>query len=308
MRRCILARMARWLCVTVSTPLLLALVGSCVGDDPTFFGTEAAPCREGDTCDVGLLCVGNRCVIPDAGGTDGSVGAADGGLSADTGADTAPSMRVDPRWAVDLLAYWPFDVDGTDFGELGLDLSVSQDVVFETGAVGNAMRRQTNSDVRRATNDPALDLDSGDFSIQVWVSPEEPAGSPRAYLAKGIPTRGWSLGQAAAGFVYFSTTGSADAFNGPNLAPREWQHVVVVRAGNQGRIFVDGALVNSATLTSPPKTVEHLRVGQRAGSDTSLGTNVNGSLDEVAIWRRALSPPEVEELYNDGRGRSLLAP
>jgi len=75
-------------------------------------------------------------------------------------------------------------------------------------------------------------------------------------------------------------------------------HVVAVRddANNKVYLYVDGVEVNSADDT-------------RTGSFSSPGTSfyigrlfagfyLNGSIDEVAVWNRALDPDEVSQLYN----------
>ena len=75
-----------------------------------------------------------------------------------------------------------------------------------------------------------------------------------------------------------------------------WQHVVAAHNGNQYTLFRNGVLVNSGGMTTTP--VAALWYLGSYGN----GGYLNGRIDDAALWGRALSPNEVQQLYQLGRG------
>jgi len=89
----------------------------------------------------------------------------------------------------------------------------------------------------------------------------------------------------------------------------QWHHVVCVYDGGvSAKLYFDGvqeASRNSVAATMP--------IGQAAnfsfaGPPTGWGAMLNGSMDAVGIWNRALSDAEVAELYNAGTGLEVDPP
>lgn len=86
------------------------------------------------------------------------------------------------------------------------------------------------------------------------------------------------------------TVQSTSAYN-----DNQWHHVVLQRAIGKLRLLVDGTEVGSAT--APPGSVtagkefgvQGIHLGQRVDGANRL----QGTLDEVRIYRRALSPTEL---------------
>ncbi|MBL9038908.1 MAG: LamG domain-containing protein [Archangium sp.] len=106
---------------------------------------------------------------------------------------------------------------------------------------------------------------------------------------------------------YFMSRGSAlgNITAGYAMRPGRWTHVVFTGDGSVTRLYLDGTL----TGTSAPFDASQL---SSAPSDFPLSIGCaytgayglqGGTLDEVAIWRRALSPDEVEALYLRGASR-----
>ncbi len=88
----------------------------------------------------------------------------------------------------------------------------------------------------------------------------------------------------------------------------KWVHVVVTLIGNTGRMYVDGALANTAAITLNPSafnpTVNYIGDSQYA-SDPLF----DGRMDEIRVYHRGLSAFEVATLANpatdsDGDGFS----
>ena len=81
---------------------------------------------------------------------------------------------------------------------------------------------------------------------------------------------------------------------GKTKIPRwKWQHVVFVRNGDSVRVYLNGKLEIDTTSTANfPPHFDRLFLGGR--SDNS--NNWEGRLDEIAVYRRALTKDEIETL------------
>ncbi len=150
-----------------------------------------------------------------------------------------------------------------------------------------------------------LDLGTGDFAIQAWMATRRARDRVWVILDKRAPA-GYHL------YIHYGRLGmqiAADGgfsnYTGPFIADGRWHHVVVSvdrDAGDGVRWFIDGVeagerqdpTAHQGSLDNPSP----LYVGGRRTG----GGNFDGDLDEVAIFRRALSILDVENLYRQGWG------
>jgi hypothetical protein len=86
----------------------------------------------------------------------------------------------------------------------------------------------------------------------------------------------------------------------PDFTNGSWQHFVLVRDGSLVTVYRDNVVVTSFTHTAP-FTPEFI------GCKTSGGNYYQGTMDDLAIWGRALSTEEIATLYNDGNGLEVLS-
>ena len=74
-------------------------------------------------------------------------------------------------------------------------------------------------------------------------------------------------------------------------------------------MYLNGILVNTKTTTANPipdtAPARTISVGYFNGTTASDTGVIDGVIDELGIWSRALSNTEVSELYNNGAGKSL---
>src|SRR5690606_30872160 len=95
-------------------------------------------------------------------------------------------------------------------------------------------------------------------------------------------------------------TKDASCYSQKPYAARKWQHVVATKAGDRLRLYVDGALVDSADNAKSTPNGLQLVIGQLYTD--SLDRFFVGQLDEIAIYDRELSPREA------ARHHELLRP
>lgn len=150
-------------------------------------------------------------------------------------------------------------------------------------------------------DDPAaFDAGGGSFTVEAWVQPDTSGGW---ILGKDDNNENldYLLGMSGAGFRFISQglthdiTGGSGVFDGKN-----WFHVVAVQDATAGTVtlYVNGAAVNSTPLVASGAVAQNrLRIGAR-GADASQA--VNGRIDEVAVYRKALAEDRVQAHYNAG--------
>ena len=213
-----------------------------------------------------------------------------------------------------LVAYWSFDSvsgntvedtfgdnDGTAVGEplFGTEYGVNGDGVRLVAAETQSIT---------VTHDDSLNFTASSFSISAWFNTS--TTGVRQFIAskrdENTGDGGYSLrvnedSKIRAGVgrggnnTFFSTIGT--------YADGQWHHVVFVgsRDANAMYLYVNGVLdaTSGAWSTRPMDTTNNFTIGNEPDSVGFF----NGSLDEIAIWNRALTDDEVSEIYNDGKGR-----
>jgi hypothetical protein len=161
---------------------------------------------------------------------------------------------------------------------------------------------------------PAVgDFGAGDFTVAVWLNTTSPIAvsdvlSKRGSCSGGSPYQGFDLRMGGvAGNLYLEIWTSAGyvgfGTSGVRVNDGLWHHVAVVRQGSAVRIHVDGTTratsAISGSIVDPTNTPVYLGVGRCVpGAPGSNGAQdgtawLNGRLDEVGLYRRAMSASEL---------------
>ena len=207
-----------------------------------------------------------------------------------------------------LIGYWSFD-DGTgaDNSGNGSSGALINNPNAVAGKLGQALNLNGTSQYVNVNN--ISNPGSGDLSIFAWVKTTQ-AGAFNMIVSKrnssASTNPGYQLFQNSSGAASFtfadgnSTRVRVDS-TGPRINDGNWHYVGVVfaRAGN-GVIYVDGvaATNGAASITSQSGNVSNtlpLRFGLE--DQTNQGFYWTGGIDEVRIYNRAFSAPEVSTLY-----------
>ncbi|MEQ7126109.1 sialidase family protein [Actinopolymorpha sp. B11F2] len=189
------------------------------------------------------------------------------------------------------------------------------------GRFGTALDLDGSDDRVELPFTKALDLAADDSTWSAWIRYSATAGSHTllwAYrLGSGTTPQVWLRAEpgsnrirALIGTGYGSATLTAtDPVN-----DGEWHHVALRRAGRQFSLWLDGEQVAAATGPKGSVTegqefgVEGIHVGQRIDG----ANRFQGSIDEVRIYRRALTESEIGQVSRssalDPRGLELRLP
>ena len=216
-------------------------------------------------------------------------------MSVDTDSSSA-SLRVDAMGPcapppAGLIAWFPADDSAADV--VGLRQAQLQDPTgYTSGKVGRAFRFNGSSD--QVLLGSWFNLQ--EFSVSMWVK----AGLSQAAYADIIDnnhtgSRSWVVEYANSGDAAHSDFGWGLANIGYipfSLTKGVWQHLALTIDTNHiASLYLDGALVGTAAGAGPIAYdgSQFLRLGAWGGG----GRNLNGAIDDLIIFNRALAQGEI---------------
>jgi len=93
--------------------------------------------------------------------------------------------------------------------------------------------------------------------------------------------------------LYFYPTTTNMVSGTSDLRDNKWHYVAGTWDGSLGRVYVDGILENSGSLTADAYTYADTRIGENISSSYRY----LGLIDDVRIYNRTLSPTEIMKHY-----------
>lgn len=225
-----------------------------------------------------------------------------------------------------LVGYWPFNeaslnsVGGEDFDDKSVNSSNGNEmggVSLENGITGSSVKFDGVDDTITASG---MDLSGTDVvSISFWMKWDETNqndliileyssnfnGSFGGFLINANPA-----GQGGANRLSFALRGNG----GYNLAnfdrpdDGEWHHYAAVIdkgeiAANEVIPYIDGKPIGYTKSHTGENTNNFGNENLFFMARNASSLFGQGSLDEVALWSRALSPTEIQQLYRRGANR-----
>lgn len=153
----------------------------------------------------------------------------------------------------------------------------------------------------------AMTVGEDDFTVSAWIRPRKLQRAGIVSLGAYSWTHGWFLDMPDdKGTLRLETSAPDTQPNGTVQSPRgmlranAWQHVaaVVRRGKNEARLYVNGyavakGTINRANLDNPKLNLQFGRIG--------AGPAFAGEIDEVRIYRRALTEGELAGLVQPGQ-------
>jgi hypothetical protein len=161
--------------------------------------------------------------------------------------------------------------------------------------------------------DGGLDFSTNlEFTIAAWVNGAATQESGAGVVANGTGAGGEQYALDIYNNAYRlyvrDTNGAAVNLNTTIHPNGTWQHIAAVFSAplNRMKFYLNGAEVASAT---PPSSLlqnfSDVSIGSRQSGGDAYDFNFSGTLDDVRIYRRALTSRDVAEIYNQA---SLVAP
>ena len=206
------------------------------------------------------------------------------------------------------------DSVGTNDGDsTGSDPTESP--VPAAGRVGVGQTFGSDTGINVPADDSFDFLATDSFSIECWM--RGTAATTQVFIGRDDPGLDlqWWVGTFAPGVAAFNLSkGGVDVFLEGTipLDNTKFYHIVAVRDGsaNENRLYVDGVLddTESATYADGFASLADLNIGW---INRSHGYHFQGTLDEVALYDKALSASEILEHYQAGlagKGIDTLVP
>lgn len=211
----------------------------------------------------------------------------------------------------EIAAWWAGDGNFSDNAGTNNGFGVNG-VGFAPGIVGQAFDLNGVNQYVQIDDSPSLNP-SGAISVAAWLFLRQYKTFPssdnivvkdnfdlnkRDYvLQAGYTTNGSQIS-----FTVFTSIGRFDLYGG-SVSISNWTHIVGTYDGQVGRIYQNGQLVGSVALVLTNGAVLNntdtpLLIG--GNNDQCCNRILNGLVDEVAIFSRALSSNEVAAMYAAG--------
>ncbi len=210
-----------------------------------------------------------------------------------------------------LVAYYPFCGNANDQSGNGLN-GVVNGATLTTDRFGNS-----NSAYHFDGLDDVISANVNlpqNVTVSCWIKSEFTTNEFPTFFDFQLSTTNFHwifYGQAAyntqigSRYVTLDNTSSpifCDNVNLNGLSLNNWQFVTVVvdSATNKHKLYVNGALTNENTIQGTPQIADLIEFG-RTGQSANHETNFYGSIDDIGIWNRALTPQEITQLYNQNQ-------
>lgn len=193
-----------------------------------------------------------------------------------------------------LVAYYPFNGNANDESGNLLHGSVNG-ATLTTDRFGNADSAYSfdGNDIITVNHSSELNI-NGELSFSVWIKPTTLINSMILGKSNYVSKTNYLLRTKSTGLIQFEYKNFANSTNNPIIAG-QWNHIAVIsEADNTKKVYINNVISSHTTATSPYGLVtNNLTIGARSGAEY-----FNGVIDDLRIYKSALTPQQVSNLFN----------
>lgn len=193
------------------------------------------------------------------------------------------------------IAYYPFNGNANDESGNNLHGTVSgATLTMDRFDNPDSAYSFDANDIITIPHDDILNVED-QLSISLWVNPTTQQNALILGKSNYTTATNYLLRTKTNGFIQFEYKEFADSNTEP-LVPNAWNHIAVVsNANNLKQVYINGVLASHTTNDSPfGINSNSLTIGARPGAE-----HFNGSIDDIRIYKTALTQYQVQELYNN---------
>jgi len=210
-----------------------------------------------------------------------------------------------------LISQWKFDEgEGSiAYDSVAGNHGTVHGAIWTAGQVNGALQFDGHDDYVDCGNDSSLNVGDGTYTLAAWIktalSPLSPRGAILAKMRDGGSYQGYDIKINPDGTIWphLISRWSSNAIRvhgSTAINDGNWHHVTVTYDGSNSAsgfsIYIDGKpetlTITHDSLSGSTVNDANFTIGSRYG-----GEYLNSKIDEVAIYNRALSAEEIEELY-----------
>ncbi|MHC4679754.1 MAG: LamG-like jellyroll fold domain-containing protein [Planctomycetota bacterium] len=203
-----------------------------------------------------------------------------------------------------LVAHWAFegnfnDSAGANHAAPHGDARIVTDIEH-----GRVAEFDGTGDYLQIPNSPSLNITGDQITLASWVYFDDVSGPPEIVIAKAFrdgqhtsPYFSYGLHMLSNGTPRFwlsLSVGSRNAPGSPNFESGRWYHMAGVYDGSQMILYVDGEV--SATNTNASGNLNGYDTPLFLGINGGRGEPMGGRIDDVAIYSRALTQQEIQQV------------
>jgi len=216
-----------------------------------------------------------------------------------------------------LVALWSGEGNGSD-SVGGNNMVVPADISYVEGKAGQAFGLNGAGQWVNCGNSSIGNFGANDFTVAFWVK-FNTVGSEQVMVEKYVETlgsgetSGWTLTKLSNNRFQFAGATSHVEFG--NAVAGTWTYLAVTRSNGNVRCYVNGVLAGQLAALANLDSPASLKLGHRGNPTDTPGSAdprqfyLNGALDEIAIYDRALSAEEIKAVgMADNHGEPLPPP
>ncbi|MBN2376265.1 MAG: LamG domain-containing protein [Sedimentisphaerales bacterium] len=204
---------------------------------------------------------------------------------------------------VDMVMYLPLDNDILDYSGNGNDGTPMNGPTYDTGKTGQAM---SFDGTNYATIDTVADDmagQQGNMTWSFWVNFTSVAGTP-AFISThtGALVNLLMIECDASGPCIYENP-AYELYSNVPVNDAQWHHIAYVSSGTTAHLYVDGKDTGTHTIDTVYISNDRWSLAQEYDGTVEAPVPSNfytGLMDDVVIWKRALSPLDIGKLALEG--------
>jgi hypothetical protein len=197
-----------------------------------------------------------------------------------------------------MVSWWPGDGDANDIQDSNNGTLIG-DTAYASGFIGQEFVLDGNGDGVVIGTAPNLQLQ--DFTIEMWIKRASTTiatyGTDPAAVLFGYGEGGYALGIFNDGRLFLTRVGIDEIHTSAAITCTNYHHIAVTKSGSTVVFYINGVSYPVGAYTNTFSFDTPAAIGMR-GDTADL--SFLGSIDEVAVYDRALAGSEIEAVYSGG--------
>ena len=198
-----------------------------------------------------------------------------------------------------LVLLMPFDtdnittaIDNSDYKKQGILQNVNLNTTNSITGTSYTFTGADNSMIN-LTYDQTLNFSKGTYSVEAWIYPIDFSNNYIVGQSRGATSgenfRMFILGTGHLQFPFSQVTLS------PTIPINVWSNIIGVYNGSTSIVYMNGVQAGSSVIGYPTSDNGKIHLGNN-GVNNNRG--MNGSIDNVRIYNKALTSSEIADHYN----------